>query len=148
MANRLNFTDDVESKMWRAYKKAKTELENRARFDKDGQRIYMLMSFEEYKKIWNDSGKWSQRGRKKDEYVLSRKNDIGHYEYDNVFIQTTSDNLKDRMTYYKCSDETKIKMSSSQIGKRSGMNHSIQTKIQMSLSRKKYLQSTKETQTS
>jgi lambda repressor-like predicted transcriptional regulator len=42
--------------------------------------------------IWQKSGKWSQRGRTKGDYVMCRFGDIGAYEIGNVYIATTSHN--------------------------------------------------------
>lgn len=45
--------------------------------------------------IWNDSGKYNERGRGKNGYCMTRKEDKGAYTKDNVYITTISDNLKD-----------------------------------------------------
>ena len=50
------------------------------------------LSFNEWWDIWQQSGKWEQRGFRKGQYVMSRKNDIGAYEVGNVFIQRAEDN--------------------------------------------------------
>ena len=52
------------------------------RVDKNGDPIEMRLTFEEWKDIWLASGKIPSI-----EYVLSRYNDIGHYEVGNVFVQ-------------------------------------------------------------
>jgi len=51
------------------------------------------LTFEEWWSIWEASGRWEQRGRTKDKYVMSRKNDCGAYEVGNVFIQLAGDNV-------------------------------------------------------
>lgn len=45
-------------------------------------------------RIWDVSGKWSQRGRGQG-YVMARKGDTGPYSVDNVYIATSSQNIKD-----------------------------------------------------
>lgn len=41
---------------------------------------------------WLESGKWDQRGRTVDAYVMARFGDTGSYSPDNVYITTASDN--------------------------------------------------------
>lgn len=53
------------------------------------------ITYEEWFKIWQDSGHWHERGCKAGQYVMSRKNDTGAYEVDNVFIQLHKQNLVD-----------------------------------------------------
>ena len=50
------------------------------------------LTFDEWWEIWQQSGKWEQRGFRKGQYVMSRKNDIGPYAIGNVFIQPAEDN--------------------------------------------------------
>jgi hypothetical protein len=53
----------------------------------------MLMSFEEWLKVGNDSGKLHLRGNKRGKYVMSRFNDRGDYSIDNVHIQLFEYNI-------------------------------------------------------
>lgn len=46
-------------------------------------------------RIWQRSGKWDQRGKAHDEYVMCRFKDTGPYSADNVFIQTAGENVAD-----------------------------------------------------
>ena len=52
-----------------------------------------LLTFDEWMKIWLESGKLSERGRTRGCYVMSRNNDSGNYEVGNVFIQKFEDNV-------------------------------------------------------
>lgn len=53
-------------------------------------------TFGEWWKVWVDSGKWDQRGRHADEYVMARYGDgDAPYAPDTVYICTASENLKD-----------------------------------------------------
>ena len=52
------------------------------------------MTFADWWRIWDVSGKWSQRGRGQG-YVMARKGDTGPYSVDNVYIATSSQNIKD-----------------------------------------------------
>lgn len=55
--------------------------------------IDFLLTYEQWLKIWQDSGHLHQRGRKKGGYVMSRYGDIGPYSVDNVYIQPCEDNV-------------------------------------------------------
>ena len=72
------------------------------------------LTFDQWWNIWERSGKWDQRGYKKGQYVMSRKNDIGPYAIDNVFIQLSEDNHKQVVF----SDESLLKMSQQRKGKK------------------------------
>jgi len=50
------------------------------------------ISFEDWYRIWDESGKWAQRGKGKGKYVMSRHNDIGPYAVGNVTIKTQEEN--------------------------------------------------------
>jgi hypothetical protein len=52
-------------------------------------------TFETWWKVWQDSGRWEQRGTKGGQYVMSRLNDEGHYGPNNVFIQKQEDNSRE-----------------------------------------------------
>jgi hypothetical protein len=43
--------------------------------------------------IWNESGRWEQRGTHQNEYVMCRKGDVGPYAVGNVFIDLSTTNL-------------------------------------------------------
>lgn len=51
--------------------------------------------------IWRDSGKFEQRGRTKDGYVMSRISDAGCYEVGNVHIKTLAENSRDAVKVWK-----------------------------------------------
>jgi hypothetical protein len=50
------------------------------------------ISFEDWCNIWISSGKWEQRGKGKNKYVMSRHNDIGPYAIGNVSIKSQEEN--------------------------------------------------------
>lgn len=54
--------------------------------------IAWKMTLPEWWKIWQDSGKWEQRGRGKGAYVMSRRDTAGIYEPANVSISTIEAN--------------------------------------------------------
>lgn len=43
-------------------------------------------TFPEWKRLWDESGKWSQRGTGAGEYYMARRGDAGPYNVDNCFI--------------------------------------------------------------
>ena len=51
------------------------------------------LSFDDWMRIWRDSGKWGQRGCGSGKYVMSRRGDVGAYAVGNVFIQSFEANV-------------------------------------------------------
>lgn len=52
------------------------------------------LTLPEWWHVWSESGKFESRGRNADQYVMCRIKDIGPYKLGNVFIATTSENIK------------------------------------------------------
>jgi hypothetical protein len=67
--------------------------------------IPFLLTFEEWWGIWRDSGKWEQRGARKDQYVMARHQDLGPYAVGNVRICTAAENQAEQALYLR--DETR-----------------------------------------
>lgn len=67
----------------------------KGRKDRTGLEIEMRLTFDQWLDIWLASGKLLQMGRRKGQYCMARKDDLGHYEVGNVFIQLTSENARD-----------------------------------------------------
>lgn len=65
----------------------------RNRIDKLGNPIEFRLSFDEWCTLWNDAGLLPNRDN-----ILSRKNDIGHYEIDNVYVNHTLHNVVEAST--------------------------------------------------
>lgn len=57
--------------------------------------IPFLLSFAEWMEIWNQSGKWEQRGKCVGQYVMARHGDVGPYSEANVSIILASQNVHD-----------------------------------------------------
>lgn len=53
------------------------------------------LTYEQWWNIWEQSGKWEERGSGLNQYVMSRINDQGAYEIGNVIIQLASQNKKE-----------------------------------------------------
>jgi hypothetical protein len=95
-----------------------------------GRNIPFDLTFEEWWDIWQKSGKWEQRGRKRGQYVMSRFNDTGPYAINNVEIKKQEDNFregvlgnKNRLGHITPKD-VKHKIRLSKLGKK----HSLETK--------------------
>jgi hypothetical protein len=81
--------------------------------------IEFTLTFEEWWDIWQQSGKWAERGIRKGQYVMSRNADIGGYTLGNVKIQTVGDNNKEAFVTHRKppmlgkhhSEETRKKLS-------------------------------------
>lgn len=54
--------------------------------------IPFLMTFDEWWKVWQDSGRWDQRGRLEGQYVMARFGDSGPYAINNVRICSKEEN--------------------------------------------------------
>lgn len=78
-----------ESKMKQQYSIQKWNAENK-------RNIEWKLSFDEWKRIWLNSGKYNQRGIYRGQYQMCRFNDEGPYSIDNVRIDTTESNLTER----------------------------------------------------
>jgi hypothetical protein len=75
-----------------AYAKFKGHKYNcRNKKDRNGDKVEMRLTFDEWLKIWLDSGHWHERGRAG--YVMARNGDVGHYEVGNVRIITSAENI-------------------------------------------------------
>jgi hypothetical protein len=95
------------------YKKAYTQHKSNAKT----RGIEFKLTFDEWKQIWLDSGKWDERGRGAEKYCMCRVGDIGCYEVGNVFIGLGKTNVRDGNLGKIDSQETKHKKSVAAKGK-------------------------------
>lgn len=58
--------------------------------------IEWQMTFDEWWGVWQDSGKWNQRGIRDGQYCMARRGDTGPYAVGNVDIVTGNENLSAR----------------------------------------------------
>lgn len=65
------------------------------------------LTYEEWLKIWTDSGHLSERGCHKGSFVMSRIKDQGPYAIDNVIIQTKYQNDTEPQVIKKISNTKK-----------------------------------------
>lgn len=59
------------------------------------------LSFLQWCQIWDESGRYGERGRWADSYVMARLNDFGLYAVWNVYITTLSQNVADYQSELK-----------------------------------------------
>jgi hypothetical protein len=75
-------------------KKYRTKISStKGRIDKLGNKIEMKLTLDQWIKLWEDANVIPSR-----EYVLSRINDVGHYEIGNVYVQHNLQNVTESMT--------------------------------------------------
>lgn len=63
--------------------------------------IEFKLSLVEWWTIWRDSGKFDQRGRARNSYVMSRICDAGSYEIGNVQIKTLAENSREAVNVWR-----------------------------------------------
>ena len=87
------------------------------------------LTFEEWWNIWEQSGKYEQRGRGRGKYVMSRKGDTGPYAVNNVYIQLHETNN----TEAHKGKPQKAEHIAKRVAKQIGVKHSPERKLANSL---------------
>ena len=59
------------------------------------RKIDWQLSFDDWWKIWHDSGKWEERGDCRGKYCMSRQGDTGPYSVENVYINEFGNNTRE-----------------------------------------------------
>ena len=98
------------------------------------RRIEYLLTFDEWLKVWIDSGKLEQRGAKSGCYVMSRYNDTGPYSVENVKIILHEQNCGD--VWLSKGDLLREKIGNALRGRappNKGIPHTAKTKEKMRL---------------
>ncbi|MCP5328568.1 MAG: hypothetical protein R3E75_08145 [Steroidobacteraceae bacterium] len=57
--------------------------------------IEFLLTFEEWLNVWQDSGRFHERGKRPGQYVMARRGDAGPYVLGNVYVTTIEQNTRD-----------------------------------------------------
>lgn len=105
----------MDIKLWlKRYKRQRAGVVGR--LDAAGQPIEMRMTFEEWLCIWAASGKMELHGNRRGHYVMSRHNDLGHYEVGNVSIVLHEENVAAARRGKPLSAAHKAKMSAARTG--------------------------------
>ena len=100
--------------------------------------IIWQFSYPVWYRIWQESGRWNERGREKDQYVMSRPGDKGPYASWNVEIKKHSDNTRECWVGKRHNLATRDKMSKAQTGTNNAMfgrKASKETRLKMSLAK-------------
>lgn len=74
------------------------------------RKILFLLSFDEWIKIWTESGHLLDRGCRSGSYVMARFNDIGPYSINNVAIISQEENLSQSAKRQKGKPKSKPKL--------------------------------------
>lgn len=82
--------------------------------------IPFLLTFEEWMKIWIDSGHWQERGLGRGKYNMARFGDVGPYAVDNVKIIKHEENSREGNKGKTVSIETRNKISVKRLGSFNG----------------------------
>jgi hypothetical protein len=78
--------------------------------------IRFMLSFDEWWKVWQNSGKWGQRGKLEGQYVMARFADSGPYAVNNVRICTKGENREEYLS--ALSEEQRRAIGQRGLGKR------------------------------
>lgn len=102
----------MKTKLEKAYKKHKSSAKERG--------IQFLLSFDEWLKIWRDSGHLHERGRKLGQYCMARFGDTGPYAIGNVEIILHRENSRQFRLGKPIGAEQKEKQRLSMLGMKLG----------------------------
>jgi len=86
------------------------------------------LTFEQWLVIWEDSGRWDERGRRKNQYCMARFNDEGPYAVWNVKIIKHSENSSEGQLGHKMSESNRLKL----IEANTGNKHTLGRKLELS----------------
>ena len=59
------------------------------------RKIEWQLSFDDWWNIWQESGKWNERGDCRGKYCMSRQGDVGPYSIENVYINEFGNNTRE-----------------------------------------------------
>lgn len=116
-----NVVEGKNKPEWRHHVKWKSKLREafRSHYKKARhRRIKFLLTFDEWLKIWSDSGHLHERGCLKGQYVMSRPKDRGAYRIGNIRIITVAENLQEGHYGKSKSPECRAKIGASKLGKK------------------------------
>ena len=87
------------------YEQSKMGRYIRQRANANRRKVVWNLTFPEWEKLWEDSGKWELRGRGVGQYCMARKHDLGSYEVGNVEIipsvKNSAASFKTFMVHYR-----------------------------------------------
>ena len=125
----------IESRVWHHHRPhEKTYDQQKRNAAKRG--ISYLLTYEDWIKIWFDSGHLGKWGRKKGQYHMARFGDVGPYSIDNIKIVTGNENIREaligntHLRGFVHTAETRMKNSKAQMGNKNalGLKHTEENK--------------------
>jgi len=90
----MKLTDQELRKLRDAYNVQK-KTQGRRKPDRNGHRIQVTMTFEDWLQVWIDSGKLHLRGNGRGKYCMARRDDLGDYVAGNVEIKSCEENSRE-----------------------------------------------------
>lgn len=90
----MKLADQELRKLRNAYNVQK-KTQGRRKPDRNGHRIQVTMTFEEWLQVWMDSGNLHLRGNGRGKFCMARKDDLGDYAVGNVEIKSCEDNSRE-----------------------------------------------------
>lgn len=97
MSNYEKYTKPFQNSMKGKFSRQKANAAKRG--------ISWEITFDEWKDVWEKSGKWNERGRTAESYCMSRLNDVGPYSVKNVEIKKFGANsaecFNNNMKFYR-----------------------------------------------
>jgi hypothetical protein len=111
----MKLTDHELRKLRDAYNVQK-KTQARRKPDRNGHRIQVTMTFDEWLQVWMDSGKLHLRGNGRGKFCMARKNDLGDYAVGNVEIKPCEENSREAKLGRPQPARTRNKMSATRWG--------------------------------
>jgi hypothetical protein len=111
----MKLTDQELRNLRDAYNVQK-KTQGRRKPDRNGHRIQVAMTFDEWLRVWVDSGKLHLRGNGRGKFCMARKNDLGDYAVGNVEIKACEENSREAKLGRPHSICTREKMSAARAG--------------------------------
>lgn len=90
----MKLADEELRKLRNAYNVQK-KTQARRNPDRNGHRIRVTMTFEEWLRVWIDSGRLHLRGSGRGKFCMARKDDLGDYAVNNVVIKACEENSRE-----------------------------------------------------
>ena len=111
----MKLTDQELRKLRDAYNVQK-KTQARRKPDRNGHRIQVTMTFEEWLQVWTDSGRLHLRGSGRGKFCMARKGDLGDYAVGNVEIKPCEENSREATLGRSLTACTRNKMSAARTG--------------------------------
>jgi len=118
----MKLTDQELRKLRDAYNVQK-KTQARRKPDRNGHRIQVMMTFDEWLQVWTDSGKLHLRGNGRGKFCMARKDDLGDYAVGNVEIKACEENSREAKLGRPAAACTRTNMSATRTGVAKAQSH-------------------------